>query len=331
MISVAVIGTGFMGENHAHAVSEHPETSLEYAVDVDQARAEEVAETYGAVPATDHERVLDVVDAAIVATPPPTHADLAEDVLKAGVHLLLEKPIAERLEDAERVAGAAAGADVIDAVGFILRFDPPHVTVRSRIESGDLGDVAGARVKRAISTDPEGGSMARLHGHPVIYMNIHDIDVLHYCLDADVERVIAVERRGELTDEGIPDATQALLTFENGVIAVLEGYSILPGNHPDNIVASLEIMGTDGTASIKTPGNAVSVQTERYERPDTRFWPVVDGRMQGTVRMQLDQFAAAINGRADMPARIEDGYRAHVVADAIQRSIESGQAEPVEY
>lgn len=331
MTSVAVIGTGFMGENHARGVSEHPMLSLEYVVDIDRERAEEMAQRYGGTPVTDRERALEKVDGAIVATPPPTHADIAEDVLGAGVHLLLEKPIAERLDAADQLVESAARADVVTGVGFILRYDPPHATIRLRVENGDLGQIAGARVKRSIPVDPEGESTAQLHGHPVLYMNVHDIDMLHYCLDADVEHVTAVECRRDDADTDIPDATQALLTYDSGATAVLEGYSVLPGNHPDEITASFELTGTEGVASVTTPGDTVALHTDRYERPDTRFWPVVNGRMQGTVRMQLDRFADAINGRAEMVATMEDGYRAHVVADAIRRSIERDERVSVEY
>lgn len=333
MISVAIVGSGFMGENHARAVSEHPSFTLNYVVDVDRARAETVATSFRAEPSLDHEAIAEEVDAAIVATPPPTHFDIAMDFLETGVHLLLEKPITDRLADSKRLVARAEKADVVDAVGFILRYDPPHTTVRSRIARGDLGDIVGARVKRAISTDPAADRSAQLHGHPVLYMNIHDIDLLHYSLDADVETVTAFERRGKLDDAGmnIPDATQALLRFETGTIAVLEGYGLLPGDHPDNIEASFELTGTDGVASVQTPGDAVNIHADRYERPDTRFWPVSNERLQGTVRMQLDHFAAAITKGAAMPATIEDGYRAHVVADAVQQSIAKGGSISVEY
>lgn len=333
MISVAVVGTGFMGANHARAVSEHSAFDLSYAIDIDRERAERVAEKIGTTPVDDYRHVIDEVDAMIVATPPPTHFDLAADVLEAGIHLLLEKPITDNLADSKALAEMAASADVIDAVGFILRYDPPHATVRSRVDDDDLGEIVGARVKRAISTDPAGDRMAQLHGHPVLYMNIHDIDLLHYCLDADVKSVTAIERRGALAEAGmdIPDATQALLTFENGTIAVLEGYGVLPGDYPDNIAASFELTGTDGVASVRTPGNTVSIHAGRHERPDTRFWPVTNGRLQGTVRTQLDHFERAINRGTRMPATMVDGYRAHVVADAVQRSIAEGESVPVEY
>ncbi len=153
-------------------------------------------------------------------------------------------------------------------------------------------------------------------------MNVHDIDALLWCIDSTVETVRAVERRGELSDIDVPDATQALLTFEDGTIATVEGYGTLPNDTPGGIEASLELVGTRGTATVETPGNVFSTTTETgYDRPDVRHWPVVNGEMDGAVANQIDRFAAAIDGSREMLASIRDGYRAQRVATAIEEAI----------
>jgi len=330
-MDLAVIGAGFMGENHARACAEHPTTSLKYVVDVDEERAKQVAGRYGANVLTDYESAIIDVDSVIIATPPPYHFEQAQSVLEADRHLLLEKPIAEQLDEANKLALQAGKTDAVTSVGFLLRHLPEYARVHDVATSGKIGDLVAARAKRAIATDPEEDESAQLHGHPLLYMNIHDIDAFHFCLDTDVASVTATEHRGVLSQMDVPDATQALLTFENDAIGVLEGYGVLPGTYPDEISASFELMGAAGTASINLPSTSLSTYTDRFEREDTRLWPVANGRIGGAVRTQMDQFAEAVRDECEPLASVEDGYRAHVIASAIERAIDVDTSVSVEY
>lgn len=323
MTNVTVIGCGFMGEHHAQAVSEHPTLSLASVVDVDEDRSEEVAAAYNADSAlTDFETALSGADAVVVATPEPLHEEQANAVLDAGLDLLLEKPITDSVETAQELAERTAASDQVTGVSFILRYDPAYATALNRARDGILGDIVTARGKRAITV----GESRRIgeRGHPNFYMSIHDIDAILAAVGEPVETVSAVERRGKLTDMDVPDAVQALLTFEDGSTGVLEGYGVLPDETPGGIVADFEVVGTDGTAVVETPGNTVEVLGESFERPDTRHWPVVNGEMDGAVRRQIDRFARAIAGDAEMEATVTDGYRAQRIAEAIRHAAESG-------
>ncbi|WP_129113809.1 Gfo/Idh/MocA family protein [Halegenticoccus tardaugens] len=330
MIRIAVIGTGFMGRHHAHAVRDHPSLALETVVDIDEKRATDVAERYGASRAlTDYETALNGVDAAIVATPESAHAEQALAVLDRDLPLLLEKPIAATVAEAAAVVERAKEIDATAGVSFVLRYDPAYAAVHEAAVTGELGDLVSLRAKRGITAAESRRIGTR--GHPLYYMNVHDIDAIRWTVGENgaVRRVMGVQRRGELDEIDVPDATQALLEFSNGTIASVEGYGILPADVPGGIEASFEVVGTDGTASVETPGNAVTIHGDGYDRPDTRHWPVVHGRMDGAVRRQIDWFANAIKGKGEMLATLEDGYRAQVVAKAIRTAIEEGKSIPV--
>jgi predicted dehydrogenase len=130
--------------------------------------------------------------------------------------------------------------------------------------------------------------------------------------------VTAVERRGELADVDVPDAMHATLTFADGTVATLTGYGILPESTPGGIEAEFELVGTAGTATVDTPGTTLSItDADGYDRPDVRHWPVVNDRMDGAVRRQIDAFAAAIADDGRLLASLRDGARAQAVADAI--------------
>lgn len=317
---VAIVGVGAMGKNHAMAVRDHPTLILDSVVDIDADNAAEVAETYDANRfETEAELAFEYADAAIVATPSYAHLEPARKALDAGLHLLLEKPISPDLNATRAFADRCSETDLVTAVSFILRYESAYATVREAVTDGDIGDVVAARAKRAI---PMSNSLKSGPGdHPLFYLNIHDIDALLSTVDERVLEVTGYERRGELTDVDVPDAHQVLLRFEDGTIAILEGYGVLPENIPGGIVAEFELVGTDGTASITLPSNEVELLADGYDRPDLHYWPVVNNRMDGAVRGQIDHFADAITGNGEMLATVADGVRAQTVAEAARQAL----------
>lgn len=331
MIDVAVVGCGFMGRNHAHAVSDHPTLRLSSVVDLERERVDTVAEEYGATNAyTDFERAVEEVDAVVVATPERVHASQARAVMDHDRHLLLEKPVTTDTKDAWDLAERAAASDATCGVSFVLRYDPGYACVRSAVVDEQLGEPVSVRAKRGL-TSSESERIGQ-RGHPLYYMNIHDIDAMRWCLDSEVSHVSAIERVGELSHLDIPDAMCAMLTFENGAVGTLTGHGILPDDTPGGISADFELVGTDGTASVDTPGTTLTLNTEDgYSRPDIRHWPVVNDRMAGAVRRQMDRFADAIAGRDDLLASLTDGVYAQCVADAIRDAAEHGEPRSVAY
>ena len=326
MTRVAVVGVGNMGRNHAHAVSDHPVLDLDSVVDVDADAAAEAAETYGANRyETEVEPAYERADAAIVATPSHAHLGPAGKALDANLDLLLEKPIAPDIDEARAFADRCAETDLVTGVSFILRYESAYATVREAATSGDIGDVVAGRAKRAIPTSNSRKAGSR--SHPLFYMNIHDVDVLLSSVEERVVEVTGYERRGVLADVDVPDAHHVLLRFEDGTIATVEGYGVLPEDVPGGIAAEFELVGTDGTASITLPSEAVELHADGYDRPDLHYWPVVNDRMDGAVRRQMDRFADAVAGDGEMLATVTDGVRAQTVAEAARRAIEGD--EPV--
>lgn len=330
MTDIAVIGCGFMGRNHAHAVADHPSLTLSGVVDIDPDVAASVAAEYGAQ--TSYTEVNDAVsdaDAVIVATPESVHAEQAETVLDHDRHLLLEKPVTVDTDDAWALADRAAGRDLVTGVSFVLRYDPGYAGLRERVSNGTIGNPVAVRAKRGITRDESERIGGR--GHPLYYMNVHDIDAMRWIVGSDVEQVTAVERRGELDELDVPDAMHATLEFEDGTVGTLTGYGILPEDTPGGISASLELVGTEGTGTVDSPGTTLTINgPDGYDRPDIRHWPVVHGQMDGAVKRQIDCFADAIRNDGDMVASIRDGAHAQAIADAVRNAAADGVTRTVE-
>jgi predicted dehydrogenase len=124
MVRVAVIGTGYLGRLHARVYSELEEAQLAAVVDVDRARADDIAAAHGSRAYTDFREVLPFVDAVSVVTPTETHYGIAMECLRAGKDILVEKPIASTVREADSLIDEAARRGLCLQVGHIERFNP---------------------------------------------------------------------------------------------------------------------------------------------------------------------------------------------------------------
>ncbi|MEP3436339.1 MAG: Gfo/Idh/MocA family oxidoreductase [Hoeflea sp.] len=137
---IAVVGCGYWGSNHARTFSGLG--ALHAVSDRHLERAGELAASHG-VTAMEFEQVLadPAIDGVVLALPPQYHADLAIEVLEAGKHLLVEKPIALSVADARRVVDAAERTGLVAMTGHVLRFHPAFEALEAMIAAGELGDV----------------------------------------------------------------------------------------------------------------------------------------------------------------------------------------------
>jgi len=174
-VRVAVVGAGYMGSAHARVVSriadENPSlVSLKYIVDIDFERARRVAARYGGKPLKSVEEMGEV-DLAIIATPTETHRKVFESLLGKASAVLVEKPIAQNLEDSIAVVEEAARHGVKLYVGHIERFNPAVRALHTRIARGELGDVLTIVARRV------GPFAPRAQNTDVVYdLGIHEVD-----------------------------------------------------------------------------------------------------------------------------------------------------------
>ncbi len=207
-LRVAVIGVGHLGRHHARLLAALPDVTLAAVVDTNTARADEIAAANRTQAAYDYRDVLGRIDAVTLAVPTLIHHEIAVPFLEAGIPVLVEKPIARTLAEADAMISAALRAGVPLAVGHTERFNPA---------------VAAAR---PVLTDPRFIEVHRLGTFPersldidvVFDLMIHDLDVLLSLVRSRIESIEAV---------GVPvltnrvDIANARMRFANGCIANL--------------------------------------------------------------------------------------------------------------
>ncbi|MDR9412062.1 MAG: Gfo/Idh/MocA family oxidoreductase [Haloferacaceae archaeon] len=329
MIDVALIGCGFIGSRHAQAIEANAGLRLVAVSDRDAAAAAAVAEASATAEVVDaYEDAIDEAAAVVVATPEVAHAEQAAATLARDRHLILEKPLTVETARAWDLVDDAAKRDVIAGTSFVLRYEDAHRELYDAVSSGRFGEQIALRALRAITRSESERVGPR--GHPLYYMSIHDIDAVRWLAQAEVVSVVALERRGELASADVPDAMHALLEFDDGTIATVTGHGVLPDAASSAIVAQLELVGSDGVATLETPGGISEQITDSGMRhPDLRHWPTIGGELRGAVRAQMDAFRRAIATGTPMTATLEDGAVAQTIADAIRRSAADGTPESV--
>ena len=205
-IRVGVVGVGVLGTHHTRIYDSLPQVKLVGVADPIPERRRELASRYDCRSWPDHEPLLDRVDAVSVAVPTSAHAAVALPFLKRGIHVLVEKPIAEDMEAARRMVDEAPGT--VLHVGHSERFNPAVLAIRSFIKTPRFFEVHRLSVLTPRSLDVD----------VVLDLMIHDLDLITQMVRSPIREIRAV---------GIPvltpriDIANARLEFEDGCVANL--------------------------------------------------------------------------------------------------------------
>ena len=238
-MKAGVIGVGAMGQHHARVYHEMDGVELIGVSDIDQGRAEEIATMYDTQVFNDYRKLLSCdLDLVSVAVPTTLHRNVAMDVISAGVHLLVEKPIASTLEDADEMISAAKDAGVRLMVGHIERFNPAVTRLKEIIDSGMLGDIVSISARRVGPHNP------RIRDVGIIMdLGVHDIDTISYLYNEKAESVYAI------AGNGLPEIHEnhagILMQFGRGRAGMIDVNWLTPHK-----VRMLTAVGTDGVAYL---------------------------------------------------------------------------------
>jgi len=216
-MKAAVIGVGSMGRNHARVYNELPDVELVAVSDSDEKNAASIAERYATRPYTDYRDLLEKEkpDAVSIAVPTALHEEVGLAALDAGVHVLMEKPIAATVESGQRLIEKARAVKKHLMIGHIVRFNPAMQALKQKLDAGELGRIYQIFCRRA------GPFPARVSDVGVVIdLAPHDLDIMRFLAGSDVVRVYAeTERRMHASYE---DLVWGTLRFADGLVGGLE-------------------------------------------------------------------------------------------------------------
>lgn len=212
---MGIVGTGVMGAYHTRVAAVLPGCQLAGIYDADNACAARVAQQYGVTAYRSLPELCEAVDAVIVATPTFTHARIATECLQAGVHVLLEKPIAATLAEAEALVALSAQAPGLLMIGHVERFNPAVSALQTLLDPSELFACELQRLSVAPGRD---------QSVDIIFdLMIHDFDLALALVGAPVSAHSAVGHC--ITGKNI-DHASALLRFANGATAALTASAV---------------------------------------------------------------------------------------------------------
>ena len=230
MPRVAVVGCGDVSVVHLEAIAAIPGAELVAVCDTDPDRLAAAAQQHGVPGFADHRALIEagVADVVHVSTPHHQHADVAVDLLSAGIPVLLEKPLAHTVADGERIVAAAESSGTRIGVCFQNRYNAVSVALRELLDSGRLGPVAAAsatvlwhRAEPYYRSRPWRGVWATSGGGTMINQAIHTLDLLQWLLGDVVTVAGRASRRVPIRDVQVEDTADLVLEHDSGIRSVL--------------------------------------------------------------------------------------------------------------
>lgn len=335
-VSIALVGAGLVGRRHLRAIGHVGQARLAAVVDPDPA-AEAVAAAAGAPWRRELGETLarDRPDAVLLATPNGMHVEQGLACVRAGLPVLVEKPIADRAAEARRLVEAAEAAGVQVLVGHHRRHNPLVAAARARIEAGEIGEVRAVNALCWLMKPDDYFATAwrtRPGAGPVLINLIHDIDLLRH-LVGEIVAVQALESRAARGFE-VEDTAAILLRFANGALGTVTVSDAIAAPwsweltaaenpaYPATGQIACHIGGSHGALEI--PSGAV------WRNPGPRGWWHPIERRAATVapadplERQIAHFVEVARGRAPPLVSGREGLRTLVVIEAIKSAAESG-------
>lgn len=325
-LGLGIVGAGMIAEFHAQAAQALPGFRVVAVQDRFPAAAAALAIRYGATVSSDLAALLadDAVDVVVLGTPNDTHAELALLVAAAGKHLLLEKPLALSVADAQAVVSAFAGRGLTLLVGHTHRHSDYARAVSDALQSGAVGTPRSMRI--AITAGWLWGNWgawvldpARSGGH-AFHNGVHLYDLAHWWMGSRVERVYTMGQKVTSAALQIDDALVATLEFANGSAAICE---ISRGERPTSTnMFEIVVHGSTGTLVRKWSSDGTVILSDDVVGP-------IGATATSPFARQLSVLRATVLHRSPIFPATADAVHSIAIAEAVEQSARTGEVVEV--
>ncbi|BCW64462.1 Gfo/Idh/MocA family oxidoreductase [Arthrobacter sp. StoSoilB22] len=342
---VGIAGCGAISRNHLEAFRALNNVQIVGVCDVDADRARATAEAWGIPNAvTSMEELLNLgLDIVSVCTPHPTHEEVVLKAAAAGVNVLCEKPIATKLESAERMVEACENAGVQLGVLFQRRFWPASQKIRAAIDDGTLGKAILAQCSVMLHRAPDyynrdawRGTWESDGGGVLMSQAVHQIDLLQWYLGdvAEVYGKVNTYRHADYIE--VEDSAKAVITFTSGAMATLEASTAVSPNlgiqlritGETGASASLTEFpeGSDGRLDLWAVGEQIVVEPVHPEGVEPNVdLSVINGQLIPFHKLQVQDFVQALENGTEPAITGKDALKSLRILLAVYESSRTGQ------
>jgi myo-inositol 2-dehydrogenase/D-chiro-inositol 1-dehydrogenase len=328
-LRIGLIGTGRIGQVHAGSIADSRDAEITWIADTFIEGAEKTAAEYGGK-VTDNPADIFAsgeVDAVVIASPTPTHVDLINDAIDAGVHVLCEKPIDLDISRVDALRDKANAAKIYIALGFNRRFDQNFNRLHERVQAGDIGRLEQLTI---MSRDPAPAPQAYIAVSGGIFrdMTIHDFDMTRFF----VPKIVEVTARGA---NSFSDYIKEENDFDS-VVVIMRGandelISVTNSRHASyGYDQRVEAFGDKGMLqATNVPINTVKFYGANEVESSDRYMEFFLERYAYSYRRELALFVEGIRTGKKLNPSFEDGRAALLLANAADESARTGKSVSV--
>ena len=294
MIKIGVIGAGVMGGHHIRNLASM-DVELVGISDIDKKRVSELSSSYKIKGFLDYKELIkEGIDAAVVAVPTKLHKTVCDTLIEKGVDILVEKPIADTVENGREIIDKAKKEGVKLSVGHIERFNPAIQKLKELIKNDTLGKVVTMSSKRVGPYNP------RIRDVGIIVdLGVHDIDIMSFLLEEKVKTVYAT---GGKRIHPFEDFATILMTFGNTCTGLID-----TNWHTPHKVRSLTVVADKGIAEVNYIEQKLTLYDKEWEK-DAKI------ERKEPLALELDCFINYLKKNTEPPVSGEEGLHALEVA-----------------
>jgi predicted dehydrogenase len=319
-VRVGVAGLGYWGPNLARNFDELAE--LAWLCDSDRERLTAFASRYPKAKRTENfDEMLedDGLGAVAIATPVPTHYQLARSALAAGKHVLVEKPPATRAAEMDELVALAAGRNLVLMPGHLLLYHPGIQKLKDLIDAGELGEVL------CVYGNRQNLGVIREHENALWSLGVHDLSVVLYLLDEEPEEAIALGR--DFLQPGVEDVVFCYLRFPSGKIAHMHLSWLDPHKMRRMTVVGRDKMAVFDDMELerkvtiydKAPWKRAETYGEWQTRSGDIFIPKIP--TSEPLRLECEHFLRIVGGDGDRQKVAHDGAMVVRALDRLTNSL----------
>lgn len=328
-LRVGVIGAGTMGALYAEAVSALDEGVLSAVADTDRSCLTKIENRHGCPVYGSFEDMLagTPLDAVIIAVPDSAHRAPALAAAAAGLAMLVEKPFATSVEDAEAMVKAVEAANVVCSVDFAERWVSQFVVAQEAVKNGQVGRVQylSVELNNDITIPTQTISWASVSS-PIWFLMSHTSDLVRWMIGTRPARVFARGLKQILASKGIKtyDAVEALVEYEDGSLGRLSSGWVLPHGYPSVYELRMRILGTEAVIDVDLSDQGVRVFDHVRTTHAATSLTKLHGQRVGGIHNMLREFVRCVREGAKPCMTAQDALESTRFLAAVQQSVESG-------
>lgn len=331
-VKCAVVGVGIFGEIHVHTYSTYDKADLLMICDLNEKRVKEIGDKYNVPYTLDYREIAEnnEIEAVSVATPDFAHKEIVVEMLKHGKNVLVEKPLATNIEDAEIMVETARKSGKILMTDFHNRFNPVFVLAKERFDSGDVGDIGMiyARLSDRIDVPLKWFSWSDKSG-PQWFLFPHIVDLITWLSGKKPIKVYGCGKKKILKSHGLDiyDTVTGILDFGE-FYATVETSWIIPESWPSIVDFYFKVEGSKGRIEVDFEDLGLKISSDIKKETETPFYlgyTPIYGKPFGFAPLPIMHFIDCVAENKKPIVSLEDGLINVKIISSILKSAETGK------